>query len=74
MQLLKFGLNGILGVVISTVLFYGFRARLPEIIWLVGFWIWIYPLDIYDMSFYTLTTIIGGSVHFIISKFWVFEK
>lgn len=74
MQLLKFGFSGILGVAVSAILFYGFRARMPEIIWMLGFYVWIYPLDVYDVSFYLLTTIIGGSVHFILSKTWVFEK
>jgi hypothetical protein len=73
LQLLKFGISGIAGVAISTLLFYGFRERLPTIIWILGFWYWVYPLDIFDMGFYILTTIIGGTVHFIISKFWVFD-
>lgn len=74
LQLLKFGVSGILGVAVSTVLFYGFRERLPEIIWALGFYVWIYPLDVYDVGFYLLTTIIGGSVHFFLSKLWVFSK
>lgn len=74
MQLLKFGLSGVLGVAISTFLFYGFRERLPMVIWLVGFWVWIYPLNVPDMTLYLLTTVIGGSVHFLLSKVWVFKK
>jgi len=74
LQLLKFGVSGILGVAISTFLFYGFRMRLPVIIWLLGFWIYIYPLNVWEMAFYLLTTIIGGTVHFLVSKVWVFKK
>ncbi len=70
LQLLKFGVSGILGVAVSTVLFYGFRERLPENIWVLG----LYPVDVYDVGFYLLTAIIGGSVHFMLSKVWVFSK
>jgi hypothetical protein len=74
LQLLRFGVSGILGVAISTVLFYGFRARLPVIIIGLGPWVWFYSLNVYDMAFYILTTIIGGTVHFMVSKTWVFQK
>jgi hypothetical protein len=46
----------------------GFRARLPGIIRALEFYVWIYPLDVYDVGFYILTTIIGGTVHFMPSK------
>jgi hypothetical protein len=73
-QLFKFGVSGILGVTISATLFYGFKGQLPIIIWFVGYWYWIYPLDVLNMAFYVLTTCIGGSMHFFLSKLWVFAK
>ena len=66
-QLLKFGVSGILGVLVSTLLFYGLKSRLPDLFW-------IYRLDVIEMAFYVLTSVIGGSVHFVLSKVWVFEK
>jgi putative flippase GtrA len=70
LQLLKFGISGILGVAISTALFYGLKGRLPDLFWTVL----LYRFNAVEMGFYELTTIIGGSVHFILSKVWVFEK
>ena len=67
LQLLKFGVSGILGVFVSTLLFYGLKSRLPDLFW-------IYRLDVIEMAFYVLTSVIGGTVHFILSKVWVFEK
>jgi hypothetical protein len=72
--LFKFGFSGILGVAISAILFYGFKGRLPVMIWLVGYWFWVYPLDVLNLAFYVLTTIIGGIIHFLLSKIWVFQK
>ena len=69
-ELLKFGVSGILGVAISTVLFYGLKGRLPDLLWAF----WIYRLDIIEITFYVLTSIIGGTVHFILSKIWVFTR
>lgn len=73
-QLLKFGVSGITGVAVSTILFYGFRMRLPETIWVLGFYVWFYPLNLPDVAFYLATTAIGGTVHFFLSKVWVFQK
>ena len=70
LELLKFGVSGVLGVAISTVLFYGLKGRLPDLLWVF----WIYRLDIIEMAFYVLTSIIGGTVHFILSKIWVFTR
>lgn len=70
LQLLKFGVSGILGVAISTGLYYGLKGRLPDLFWTVLF----YRFNAVEMGFYELTTIIGGSVHFMLSKLWVFEK
>jgi hypothetical protein len=72
-QLLKFGVSGILGVCISAALYYGFRARLPQEF--VTFWFMTsHRLDLVELSYYLLTTIIGGSIHFALSKAWVFVK
>ena len=70
LQLLRFGVSGILGIAVSTLLFYGLKGRLPDLFWVF----WIYRLDIPEMAFYVLTSIIGGTFHFILSKVWVFEK
>jgi hypothetical protein len=68
-QLFKFGVSGTLGVAISTVLFYGLKGRLPDLFWTVL----VYRLDMLEISWYLLTSCIGGTVHFILSKVWVFE-
>lgn len=70
LQLLKFGISGIVGVAVSTILFYGLKGRLPDLFWTVL----LYRFNAVEMGFYELTTIIGGSVHFLLSKLWVFEK
>ena len=70
-QLLKFGLSGVLGVSISTVLYYGFRTQLPYYGW--GFW-FVNVTNLYDVAYYVTTTAIGGTVHFLLSKCWVFQK
>jgi hypothetical protein len=69
-QLLKFGVSGILGVAISTLLFYGLKGRLPDRFWTVL----LYRFNAVEVGFYELTTIIGGTVHFMLSKIWVFKK
>jgi hypothetical protein len=70
-QLLKFGLSGILGVTISALLYYNLRTSLPYYGW--GFW-FVNVTNVYDVAYYVLTTIIGGTVHFALSKAWVFVK
>lgn len=70
LQLLKFGISGLLGVAISTVLYYGLKGRLPDLFWTVL----LYRFNAVDVGFYELTAMIGGSVHFLLSKLWVFEK
>ena len=42
LQLLRFGVSGILGIAVSTLLFYGLKGRLPDLFWVF----WIYRLDI----------------------------
>ena len=70
LQLLKFGISGLLGVAISTILFYGLKGRLPDLFWTVL----LYRFNAVEMGFYELTTMIGGTIHFLLSKLWVFEK
>ena len=70
LQLLKFGVSGLLGVGISTVLYYGFKGQLPDLFWTVL----LYRFNAVDVGFYELTAIIGGFVHFMLSKLWVFEQ
>ncbi len=71
LQLLKFGISGILGVTISAILYYDLRGRLPLQVWNIWF---ITVGNIFDLGYYLLTTIIGGTAHFLLSKVWVFEK
>jgi putative flippase GtrA len=70
LQLLKFGVSGIVGVAISTILYYDFKGQLPDLFWTVLF----YRFNAVDVGFYELTAMIGGSVHFMLSKVWVFES
>jgi len=70
LQLLKFGVSGLVGVSVSTVLYYGLKGQLPDLFWTVL----LYRFNAVDVGFYELTTIIGGTVHFLLSKVWVFEK
>jgi len=52
------------------VLYYGLKGQLPDLFWTVL----LYRFNAVDVGFYELTTIIGGTVHFLLSKVWVFEK
>jgi hypothetical protein len=70
LQLLKFGVSGGLGVSISTLLYYGLKGRLPDLFWTVL----LYRFNYVDLGFYELTAMIGGFVHFMLSKLWVFEQ
>jgi putative flippase GtrA len=67
-QALKFGVSGILGAAISASLYYGYRGSLPAIFVTV----WIFQVNAAELSLYMLTSILGGSVHFTLSKLWVF--
>ncbi len=66
---MKFGVSGILGVMISAILYYSLRGRLPLHVW--NFW-FITVGNVFDLGYYVLTTMIGGTVHFLLSKLWVF--
>lgn len=70
LQLLRFGISGALGVAISTLLFYGLRDQLPDLFWTVL----LYRFNAVDVGFYELTAMVGGFVHFLLSKCWVFDK
>jgi putative flippase GtrA len=68
-QALKFGVSGILGAAISASLYYGYRGSLPAIFVTV----WIFRnVNAAELSLYMLASIVGGSVHFALSKVWVF--
>jgi hypothetical protein len=67
-QALKFGVSGILGAAISASLYYGYKASLPAIFVTV----WIFQVNAAELSLYMLASIVGGSVHFALSKCWVF--
>ncbi len=69
LQLLKFGFSGIVGVLVSTLLFFAFKSKLPDSF----LHVWIYRFDALEVAFYLVTSAIGGTVHFILSKYWVFD-
>jgi hypothetical protein len=67
-QAFKFGVSGILGAAISAALYYGYKGSLPAMLVTV----WIFQVNAVELSYYMLTSILGGSVHFTLSKVWVF--
>jgi hypothetical protein len=72
LQALKFGVSGMLGVSISAVMYYGLRGSLPR--HFTTFWFMsVRRFDLVEVAYYLLTSIIGGSVHFALSKVWVFD-
>jgi hypothetical protein len=72
-QALKFGVSGVLGVSISAVMYYGLRGSLPR--HFITFWFMsVRHFDLVDGAYYLLTAIFGGSVHFALSKIWVFNR
>jgi hypothetical protein len=72
LQALKFGVSGMLGVSISAIMYYGIRGSLPR--HFITFWFMsARHFDLVDVAYYLLTAIIGGSVHFALSKVWVFN-
>ncbi|MGA2625654.1 MAG: hypothetical protein ABSF63_01150 [Candidatus Bathyarchaeia archaeon] len=85
-EALKFGASGITGALISGSIYYTYLSRygygylilsthmyhgiLPVLIRVVRG----HSINVIDTSFYVLTSIIGGSVHFALSKVWVFHQ
>jgi hypothetical protein len=67
-QAFKFGVSGILGAAISACLYYGYRDNLPQLHIIV----WTFRLNVVDLGYYMLASIVGGSIHFTLSKVWVF--
>jgi hypothetical protein len=67
-QAFKFGVSGILGAAISACLYYGYKDTLPQMFYIVqGF-----RVNVVELGYYMLVSIVGGSVHFTLSKVWVF--
>ena len=56
-QASKFGVGGILGAAISATLYYGYRGSLPEMFLTV----WAHRINLIELRFYMLTSILGGS-------------
>jgi len=69
-QALKFGVSGILGALISGSIYYTYHGALPILIKIVRG----HPINLVETSFYVVTSIAGGTVHFVLSKVWVFVK
>ncbi len=69
-QALKFGVSGILGALISGSIYYTYHGALPILIKVVRG----HPINLAETSFYVATSIAGGTVHFTLSKVWVFVK
>lgn len=69
-EALKFGVSGITGALISGSIYYTYHGILPILIKIVRG----HSINLTDTSFYVLTSVIGGSVHFALSKVWVFHQ
>jgi putative flippase GtrA len=68
-QALKFGVSGVLGAAISAALYYSYRGSLPALYVTV----WIFrSVNAAELSVYMVASVVGGSVHFALSKVWVF--
>lgn len=74
LELLKFGLAGIAGNGVSAILYYGWRGRLPTTFLIFLIYHWKYTVNIVEVTYYMITSIAGGFVHFLLSKFYVFVK
>ena len=68
-QAIKFGISGIVGALVSGSIYYMYHGELPIIIRIIHG----RPIDFIDVSFYMMTSVIGGAVHFTLSKVWVFS-
>jgi len=68
-QAIKFGISGIVGALASGSIYYMYHGALPIIIRVIHG----HPIDFVDVSFYVMTSMIGGGVHFTLSKTWVFS-
>ena len=67
-QAIKFGVSGIVGALVSGSIYYMYHGELPLIIRVIHG----RPINFMDVSFYVMTSVIGGAVHFTLSKLWVF--
>jgi putative flippase GtrA len=69
-EALKFGISGIFGALISGSIYYTYHGAIPLLIRVVRG----HPINLAETSFYIATSIAGGTVHFTLSKVWVFVK
>ncbi len=69
-QALKFGMSGILGALISGTLYYMYHGLVP----IAAMVILRHRINLGELSYYVLTSIIGGSAHFALSKVWFFAS
>jgi putative flippase GtrA len=69
-EALKFGISGIFGALISGSIYYTYHGAIPILIRIVSG----HPINIAETSFYIATSVAGGTVHFTLSKVWVFVK
>lgn len=67
-QAVKFGMSGILGALISGTLYYMYHGLVPIAMMVIL----RHRVNVGELSYYVLTSIAGGSVHFALSKVWVF--
>jgi len=74
LELLKFGLAGIAGNCVSAILYYGLRSRLPTTFLIFLIYHWKYTINVVEVTYYMITSVAGGFVHFLLSKFYVFVK
>lgn len=67
-EAIKFGISGIVGALVSGSIYYMYHGALPIIIHIIHG----HSINFVDVSFYMITSVIGGAVHFTLSKIWVF--
>jgi len=67
-EALKFGISGIFGALISGSIYYTYHGAIPILIRIVSG----HRINLTETSFYIATSVAGGTVHFTLSKVWVF--
>lgn len=69
LQLVKFGISGIWAVSISSFLYYGFKGNIPP--YLITLPYLIGTVNAPEVGYYFVTSAIGGTIHFFMTKIWV---
>lgn len=70
-QLLKFGVSGVIAVSISSFLYYTFKGELPPYLIILPYLIG--TINAPEVGYYYVTSAIGGTIHFFMTKIWVIK-